>query len=75
MMNINDDDECRNDCTQAICGDGLIRDGIEECDDGNEDNTDGCLSSCRLASAEMVMFKPTVMKSVMMGTIMSLMAA
>ena len=48
--NINDDDECRNDCTQAICGDGLIRDGIEECDDGNEDKTDGCLSSCMLAS-------------------------
>ena len=79
--NINDDDECRNDCTQAICGDGLIRDGSknvtmamriipmaacrragspcgdgyvqadsdEECDDGNDNESDGCLNDYTVA--------------------------
>lgn len=45
-----DDDACRNDCTQAICGDGVIWQGIEQCDDQNDDNTDGCLDSCLAAS-------------------------
>ncbi|MBK7825752.1 DUF4215 domain-containing protein [Nannocystis sp.] len=31
-----------------ICGDG-VKDPGEACDDGNVDNTDGCLSSCALA--------------------------
>ena len=31
----------------AVCGDGAIQDG-EECDDGNSDDLDGCLSSCEL---------------------------
>ncbi|MCB9568206.1 MAG: hypothetical protein H6710_13515 [Myxococcales bacterium] len=31
------------------CGDGLVDDG-EECDDGNDDETDACLSSCVAAS-------------------------
>ena len=29
----------------AVCGDGLVQEG-ELCDDGNEVDTDGCLSGC-----------------------------
>ncbi|MCY0991540.1 hypothetical protein OV203_30640 [Nannocystis sp. ILAH1] len=32
----------------ASCGDGEV-DGGEECDDGNNDNTDDCLDSCTIA--------------------------
>ncbi|NMC72338.1 MAG: DUF4215 domain-containing protein [Myxococcales bacterium] len=35
-------------CAPANCGDGTIDTG-EECDDGNADNTDACLSDCRNA--------------------------
>jgi cysteine-rich repeat protein len=32
---------------QAICGDGNVDEGnLEECDDGNTDDTDGCTSLC-----------------------------
>ncbi|MEZ4340277.1 MAG: DUF4215 domain-containing protein [Sandaracinaceae bacterium] len=31
------------------CGDGILHPG-EECDDGNEDNTDLCLDTCVAAS-------------------------
>lgn len=34
---------------QAVCSDG-IKDQNEDCDDGNEDNDDTCLSSCELAT-------------------------
>ena len=34
----------------ATCGDGLVQAGVEACDDGNGDNTDGCLSSCAAAA-------------------------
>ena len=41
----------------AICGDGVTRidlqqgePGFEACDDGNEDDTDGCLTTCVEAS-------------------------
>ncbi len=33
---------------QAVCGDGEVQ-GDEECDDGNDDDLDACLSSCQLA--------------------------
>jgi len=33
----------------AVCGDGVVE-GDEACDDGNQDNTDGCLNGCVLAS-------------------------
>jgi len=29
-----------------ICGDGLVNEGVEQCDDGNEANNDSCTSSC-----------------------------
>lgn len=34
--------------TTSICGNGVVEEG-EECDDGNEDNTDDCLNDCREA--------------------------
>ena len=33
----------------ALCGNGILEDG-EQCDDGNSDDTDSCLSSCEEAS-------------------------
>jgi cysteine-rich repeat protein len=33
----------------VVCGDG-VPEGAEQCDDGNDDNTDGCLTSCMLAT-------------------------
>ncbi len=33
----------------AVCGDGVVE-GDEVCDDGNDDDTDDCLSSCEAAS-------------------------
>ena len=34
------------DCTTAVCGDGFIVYGQEECDDGNTVSGDGCSSTC-----------------------------
>jgi cysteine-rich repeat protein len=31
--------------TTLLCGNGT-REGVEQCDDGNDDNTDGCLNHC-----------------------------
>ena len=33
---------CTTMCKDAECGDGLTQTGVEQCDDGNEDQTDGC---------------------------------
>lgn len=49
-----DDDPCRNDCTRAACGDGVVNrgftppgaDGVEVCDDGNTTGGDGCDPFC-----------------------------
>lgn len=35
-------------CAPITCGDGVENEG-EECDDGNDDDTDACLPSCRRA--------------------------
>ncbi|NCS74797.1 MAG: hypothetical protein GW783_11840, partial [Deltaproteobacteria bacterium] len=38
---------CDVDCTVASCGDGTHNVAAgEACDDGNQDNTDGCLTTC-----------------------------
>ncbi len=37
---------CRTDCSPARCGDGVLDTG-EECDDGNAEERDACLESCR----------------------------
>ena len=36
-------------CSTPSCGDGVTN-GSEECDDGDADDTDACLSSCELAA-------------------------
>jgi len=38
---------CRQDCSYARCGDGIIDTPLEVCDDGNTRNNDGCSSLCR----------------------------
>jgi cysteine-rich repeat protein len=38
-------DGCRGDCTEEICGDGIL-DPDEVCDDGNSLPGDGCRSDC-----------------------------
>jgi len=48
--NSNNNDNCTNMCTNAVCGEGIIwnqEDGDEECDDGNQNDDDGCSSSCK----------------------------
>ncbi len=44
-----DSDNCRNDCTNARCGDGVVDTqppGVEECDDGNLNDNDNCRNDC-----------------------------
>lgn len=43
-------DACKNDCTNAMCGDGVVRTTAptEACDDGNVLSGDCCSSSCTL---------------------------
>jgi fibro-slime domain-containing protein len=37
-------------CERAeYCGDGILREGLEECDDGNRSPTDGCDGNCRIS--------------------------
>ncbi|MDO8559606.1 MAG: SdrD B-like domain-containing protein [bacterium] len=44
--NTNDEDACRNDCTDApVCGNGTVEPG-EQCDDGNTNNFDDCDNTC-----------------------------
>jgi cysteine-rich repeat protein len=40
--------QCVHNVVSPCCGNGLQEAG-EECDDGNADNTDGCLATCKLA--------------------------
>lgn len=35
-------------CIVPVCGDGVRNLGWEKCDDGNDDELDGCLSDCRV---------------------------
>ena len=43
-------DECpdgeNGTCVPAVCNDGFVRAGVEECDDANVVQTDGCLVGC-----------------------------
>ncbi|MFO7561148.1 MAG: DUF4215 domain-containing protein [Enhygromyxa sp.] len=41
-----DDKACTSDCREAICGDGLVLEGVEECDTGVQSAT--CDSDCTL---------------------------
>ena len=33
----------------ALCGDGVVHEGVEACDDGNENQQDRCLNDCTVA--------------------------
>ena len=37
-------------CENYVCGDGFTRDGVEDCDDGNDVDTDECTSTCVAAA-------------------------
>ncbi len=43
---LDDEGECKTDCTLAYCGDGLVGPG-EACDDGNLVEHDQCTSACQ----------------------------
>ncbi|MBN2528596.1 MAG: DUF4215 domain-containing protein [Deltaproteobacteria bacterium] len=44
---------CNEDCTLgAFCGDGVVQDDFEDCDDGNFTDDDDCPSSCRIILIE-----------------------
>lgn len=45
-----DDAACTAGCELAACGDGLVRDDVEQCDDGNLIPGDGCDPSCKFES-------------------------
>ena len=36
-------------CIAAVCGDGIVYEGVEACDDGDADDSDSCLSNCDFA--------------------------
>ncbi|MCB9753949.1 MAG: DUF4215 domain-containing protein [Myxococcales bacterium] len=39
--------DCNDDCTAALCGDGIVNASAgEACDDGNDDDADACVSGC-----------------------------
>jgi len=45
-----DDGACTLGCELAACGDGLVRDDVEQCDDGNLVPGDGCDPECQFES-------------------------
>ena len=45
-QNADDHDDCLASCVEAVCGDGILWDGVEACDDGNANDDDGCTSMC-----------------------------
>jgi cysteine-rich repeat protein len=45
-----DTDACKNDCTLAYCGDGIIQDEVEQCEDLNMVDDDACTNICLNAS-------------------------
>jgi len=45
-----DTDDCLIGCIAAVCGDGIVHDLIEGCDDGNKIDNDACSNACVPAS-------------------------
>ncbi|MFZ6186005.1 fibrinogen-like YCDxxxxGGGW domain-containing protein, partial [Nannocystis pusilla] len=39
-------DACLNTCKSATCGDAIVYQGVEQCDDGNQSNNDFCSNQC-----------------------------
>jgi cysteine-rich repeat protein len=44
-----DTGKCTTSCHIAVCGDGLVSTGVEQCDDDNGVDGDGCTNACKLA--------------------------
>ena len=44
--NMLDTDACVGECAVAACGDGFVYAGVEECDDGKNDDGNGCSAIC-----------------------------
>eukprot|EP01029_Cantina_marsupialis_P027804 TRINITY_DN774021_c0_g1_i1.p1 TRINITY_DN774021_c0_g1~~TRINITY_DN774021_c0_g1_i1.p1 ORF type:complete len:1162 (+),score=431.12 TRINITY_DN774021_c0_g1_i1:118-3603(+) len=58
--NVGDGDICT-----AICGDGFVVDGVEECDDGNVDETlDGCSKECKINDGYMCSYNDSLKKDI-----------
>lgn len=53
-------------CQPDRCGDG-VRQGGEACDDGDQDDSDGCTSACRLVPCDQQDFGPPVDSGRMLG--------
>jgi len=53
--NNSDNDNCLNDCTLNVCGDGIVNTGVEQCDDGKDNNDlEGpCTTNCTLLAPTM----------------------
>ncbi|HRI70675.1 MAG TPA: choice-of-anchor J domain-containing protein [Polyangium sp.] len=43
-------DACTAMCQNAVCGDNIVRPGVEMCDDGNTTNGDGCDNNCKMTA-------------------------
>jgi cysteine-rich repeat protein len=43
-----------------VCGDGFVRAGVEECDDGNQNNNDTCLNTCTVPVTKFVFVTSTL---------------
>ena len=46
--NMDNGDNCTNQCLNNICGDGFVHFGVEECDDSNTNEFDACTNYCLL---------------------------
>jgi cysteine-rich repeat protein len=46
-----DTDLCTSGCRIAACGDGFVRESVEECDDGGADPAGACNALCRSCGA------------------------
>ncbi|WAS93201.1 DUF4215 domain-containing protein [Nannocystis punicea] len=45
-----DNAACTLACENNVCGDGKVNMGVEQCDDGNDVESDDCLADCKLAT-------------------------
>ncbi len=48
IIDVGDGGECASGCSDevTVCGDGVLQDSSEECDDRNRDDGDGCTADC-----------------------------
>jgi cysteine-rich repeat protein len=60
-------DACVSMCKAATCGDGLVWAGMEDCDDGNADETDTCDTACKEVIHRKVFISSTPTTGSMLG--------